>query len=588
MPSETSGRSASHASPFTMVMGPKDAVESFFQALQRFGFGRLAAILGAGAGVAAVLASVLLHVGQAPNELLYSNLDLKEAQQITADLDQAGIKYELKGDGSTIMVDRENKDKARVLLAGKGLPTSGSVGYEIFDNAPTLGQTEFVQNINQQRALQGELERTIKSLHGITSAKVNLVMPKRELFEDEAAKPTASVVVGLSGADLTGDQVRAIRNLIAGAVPNLKADDVTLLDDRGHTLAVGGQDDATLDGAGAQHKSEIEESLRKRLQSIVEGIVGPGAARVMVTAQLDPTSTTQEKIAYDPDGSVVHTQQTTESKDSNSEPGVNGVTTASANIPGGQQPAGNSGAATSTSGTTGETTQYDTSSTKTTTVTGPGQLKKLNVSVAVDDIDIPSKDGKAPDTFQKRPDADMQKIHDLVAAAAGIDTTRGDQLQVINVRFSHNADGLAAGAKKSMFDFDKDDIMRAAEMGVLVLVALLVIFLVARPLLKFINGGAAANYLAAANSNGQLAMPAGAGAGGLAPAAAVAGGPSPLSISGGASGGGIVPVQEAEQRIDIARIEGQVKASSVKKVSEFVDRHPEESLSILRGWLHDS
>jgi len=181
----------------------------------------------------------------------------------------------------------------------------------------------------------------------------------------------------------------------------------------------------------------------------------------------------------------------------------------------------------------------------------------------------------------------MQKIHDLVAAAAGIDTTRGDQLQVINVRFNHNVDGFGLGAKKSMLDFDKNDLMRGAEMGVLVLVALLTIFMVARPLLKFINGGGAGNYLAAANSGGQLAMAAGPAGGHAAGLSAVtAGGSSPLSITGG--GGGIVPVQEQDQRIDIARIEGQVKASSVKKVSEFVDRHPEESLSILRGWLHDA
>jgi flagellar M-ring protein FliF len=569
-----------------MVVGQKDAVESFFQALQRFGIGRLTAILGAGAGVAAVLASVLLHVGAQPEALLYSNLDLKEAQQITADLDQAGIKYQLKGDGSTVMVDRDSVDKARLLLAGKGLPTAGSVGYEIFDNAPTLGQTEFVQNLDNQRALEGELSRTIKTLHGIASARVHLVMPKRELFEDETGKPTASVVVGLAGADLNGDQVRAIRNLIAGAVPNLKADDVTLLDDRGHALAIGGENDATLDGAGAEHKSEVEESLRKRLQSIVEGIVGPGAARVMVTAQLDPTSTTQEKVAYDPDGSVVHTTQTSDAKDSNSDPTTNGATTASNQIPGGTG-ATAGGSSTSTSGTNSETTQYDTSSTKTTTVTGAGELKKLNVSVAVDDLDIPSKDGKTPDTFQKRPDADMQKIHDLVAAAAGIDTTRGDQLQVINVRFDHNVDALGSGAKKSMLDFDKNDIMRAAEMGVLVLVALLVIFMVARPLLKFINGGGANTYLGAANG-GALAMAGGGGQMAMAGASAVSGvGSSPLAIGGGSSGA-VVSQQEAETRIDIARIEGQVKASSVKKVSEFVDRHPEQSLSILRGWLHDT
>ena len=564
-------------------------MESFFQALQRFGIGRLTAILGAGAGVAAVLAAVLLHVGQEPEALLYSNLDLKEASQITADLDQAGIKYSTKGDGSTIMVDRGAVDKAKLLLAGKGLPTSGGVGYEIFDNAPTLGQTEFVQNLDNQRALEGELGRTIRTIRGISSARVHLVMPKRELFEDEAAKPTASVVVGLAGPDLGGEQVRVIRNLIASAVPNLKVSDVTVADDRGHALALGGEDDSNLSGVDAQHKGEVEESLRKRLQSVVETITGPGAARVMVTASLDPTSMTQEKLAYDPDGSVVHTTQTSESKDQNSDPSVNGATTATNNIPGGQGGT-TGGSSTSTSGQQTETTQYDTSSTKTTTVTAPGEIKKLSVSVAVDDLDVPSKDGKTPDTFQKRTDADMQKIHDLVAAAAGIDTTRGDQLQVINVRFDHNIDGAGTAGKKSMFDFDKDDLMRAAEMAVLFVVALLTIFMVARPLLKFINGGGATSYLAAANSGGALAMPGGAAAPGMGGAAlaGVAAGSSPLSISGGGGGGGVVPVQEAEQRIDIARIEGQVKASSVKKVSEFVDRHPEESVSILRGWLHDS
>lgn len=565
-------------------------MESFFQALQRFGIGRLTAILGAGAGIAAVLMAVTLHLGQPPQELLYSNLDPKEAGQIGTILDQAGIKFTLQGD-STIMVERGAKDRARVLLSEKNLPTSGGVGYEIFDNAPTLGQTEFVQNINNQRALEGELARTIRTIRGISSARVQLVMPKRELFEDEAAKPTASVVVGLSGPDLGSEQVRVIRNLIASAVPNLKVADVTVADDRGHALALGGEDDGNLSGADAQHKSEVEESLRKRLQSVVESIVGPGAARVMVTAALDPTSTTQEKVAFDPDGSVIHTTQTSESKDQNSDPSVNGATTATNNIPGGQGGTAG-GSSTSTSGQQTETTQYDTSSTKTTTVTAPGEIKKLSVSVAVDDLDIPSKDGKAPDTFQKRTDADMQKIHDLVAAAAGIDTTRGDQLQVINVRFDHNVDSVGAAGKKSMFDFDKNDLMRAAEMAVLFVVALLTIFMVARPLLKFINGGGATNYLAAANSGGQLAMPAGAGAsagiGSVALAGAAPAGSSPLSISGGGGGGGIVPIQEAEQRIDIARIEGQVKASSVKKVSEFVDRHPEESLSILRGWLHDS
>ena len=164
-------------------------MESFINALQRFGIGRLAAIVGVAAGVAAALFALVFNAGSEPKGLLYSNLDLKEAGSITQALDQAGIKYDLKGDGSTIMVPRDKVASARILLSGKGLPTSGSVGYEIFDQASPLGQTDFIQNLNRQRALEGELARTIRSLQGVSSARVHLVLPKRQLFDDEAESP---------------------------------------------------------------------------------------------------------------------------------------------------------------------------------------------------------------------------------------------------------------------------------------------------------------------------------------------------------------------------------------------------------------
>ena len=543
-------------------------------------------ILGIAVGLVGVLAAVFLHLGAQPQALLFSNLDLKEAGEITQNLDQAGIKWQSQGDGSTIMVNRDEVAKARMMLASKGLPTQASVGYEIFDNAPALGQTEFVQNLNNQRALEGELARTIRSIKGISSARVLLVMPKRELFSDEAQSPTASVVLGIAGNDLTGDQVRAIRNLVASAVPNLKSDKVTVVDDRNHLLAAAGDDDTALNGTGLAHKNEVEESLRKRVKDIVEGVVGPGAARVTVTAALDPTSTTKESVEYNPDGQVVRSEQTNESTDKTTSPDSNGVTTASANIPGGQQ-APNIALSGNQSGTNSETKNYQISTTKTTTITSASEIKKLAVSVAVDDVIVPSKDGKSPDTFTKRSADDMKKINDLVAAAVGIDATRGDQLQVVNVRFNHDIGSTLGGvaAKTPLMDFDKNDIMRAAEIGVLTLVALLTIFLVARPLMKFINSGPT-TYLAAANNGGQMAVAGGA----PMPAGMVAAGaPGAAQVAFQAPAGQApVPYQEVDPRIDIARIEGQVKASSVKKVSEFVDRHPEESVSILRGWLHDS
>ncbi|CAL4868940.1 hypothetical protein MMA231_03229 [Asticcacaulis sp. MM231] len=560
-------------------------VDSFFAGLQKFGVGRLTAILGAAAGAAAVMAAIILNISAQPQSLLYANLDLKEASEVTQALDQAGIKYEVKGDGSTIMVDRDKVASTRLLVSGKGLVTSGSVGYELFDTAPVLGQTESVQNLNNKRALEGELARTISSLKGISSTRVHLVMPDRALFSDTAQSPTASVVVGLSGSDLGPDQIRAIRNLVASAVPNLKPDSVTLVDDRNHLLAAGGEGEDSLNGMGSARKSEVEDTLRKRITDIVEGVVGQGAARVTVTAALDQTSTTKEQVEYNPDGQVVRSSRTDEGNEQTSDPNSAGATTATANIPNGTQQAPSISTAGNSSKTTSEITNFEISTTKTTSVTAPGEVKKLAVAVVVDGVLTPSKDGKAPPAYAPRSAEDMQKIETLVKAAMGYDEPRGDQVQVANIRFNHGTlDVAGTEAKASMFDFDKNDIMRAAEVGVLLLVALLVIFLVARPLVKFING--TPNYLVAANG-GMVTGPGGvaiAGAGAM-PGVAGPDGNFP-QIAGG--GGGMVPSVAETSGIDIARIEGQVKASSVKKVSEFVDRHPEELVSILRSWLHDS
>src|SRR5690606_26217346 len=151
--------------------------------------------------------------GQAPDALLYSNLDLREASEITTALDSAGIKYSSRGDGSTIFVSRDEVGSARMLVAGKGLVTSGSVGYEIFDNQSVLGQTEFQQNLNEKRALEGELARTILAYRGIRTARVHIVMPRREMFQAQTSEPSAAVVVGVGGRALSAEQVQAIRNV---------------------------------------------------------------------------------------------------------------------------------------------------------------------------------------------------------------------------------------------------------------------------------------------------------------------------------------------------------------------------------------
>jgi len=542
-------------------------------ALQRFGFGRLAAILGIGAGVAAALFAVTMGLGQ-PKALLYSNLDLKEAGSITQSLDQSGIKYEVKGDGSTILVPRDQVASTRLMLSSKGLPTAASVGYEIFDNQSAMGQTDFVQQLNRQRALEGELGRTIRALDGITAARVHLVLPKRQLFEEEANQPSAAVSIGVGGREPGPDQVRAIQNLVAGAVPNLKPDRVTVVDQHAKTLSGG---DTGMAAEADGRKSEVEQRIAKQVKTLVEGIVGAGKARVNVTADVDLAQVTTHKEVYDPDGQVTLSESTTDEKSQEGTTGGNVQASAAAKIPGGStvDPGGD---VSNNSGKQESTTNYQNSKTVTTEIREPGAVKKISVAVAVDGVTAPpGKNGK-PGAYTPRSAAEMAQIEQLVQAAVGYDQTRGDMVRVINVKFPSADDAEGVTAANPLMGFDKNDIMRFAELGVLGIVAVLMMLFIVRPLLR-----------GALGSGGPMAMLA--GPGGAQIAAGPEGQPMQISVDPLTGAQMSLPApgaEQIEQKIDIARIEGQVKASSVKRVAEFVDKHPEESVSIIRSWLHET
>jgi flagellar M-ring protein FliF len=556
-------------------------VNSFFDALQRFGIGRLAAILGVGGGAAAILLTIGLNLGGEPMGLLYSNLDLHEAGSMTQALDQAAIKYQIKGDGSTILVARDRVASTRLMLASKGLPTSDSVGYEIFDTQNALGQTDFVQQLNMKRATEGELARTIRALDGVTFARVHLVLPERQLFQDGADKASASVTIGVGSRDPSMDQVRAVQNLVAGAVPNLKPDGVTVIDQHGKTLSAAG--DTSLDGKAAQDaKASIEDGIRDRIRSLIEGVVGVGKARVQVSADVDMSQVTTQQEKYDPDGQVVRSEQTNETSARQNQSSGGGPvpgTSASNNIPGAAVTANVNGEASGDqSNGTESTTNYEISKTVTTQIQQPGTVKRLSVAVAVDGVTAPGKNGK-PGPYTARTAEEMQRLDALVKAAIGYSTSRGDTVQVINVRFPDAEDGEGVSAASPLMGFDKNDMMRTVELIVLAMVAIMTLLFVVRPLVRGATAG-----------GGGGGFPALGGGGGGAQLTRVVTMPEGHQVTVDATTGQplALPGPDIDQKIDIARIEGQVKASSIKRVSEFVDKHPEESVSILRSWLHES
>jgi flagellar M-ring protein FliF len=548
-------------------------LDKFLGAIQKFGVGRLAALIGVAAGAIAVIAAVVLMLGKQPNELLLSNVDPKESAAATAALDQAGIKYETKGDGSTIYVPRDKVNSARQLIFTKGLVTSGSVGYEIFDSSSALGQTDFVQQLNRQRALQGELERTIQGWDGVRAARVHLVMPKRQLFEEDAEKPTAAVTVSMA-REPSADMVRAVQNLVAGSVAGMKPDAVNVIDQHGKTLSAG--NDETLAGKAAQDaKTQAEARIGKTVKELIDGVLGPGKARVNVTADLDLNRVTTQERKFDPDGQVVRSESTNENSSSETKNDDTGGVTSTQNIPG-QQPNGFQPLGSRQNGNE-SVTNYEISESTRTTVQEPGAVRKIAVAVAVDGLTAPAgKDGK-PGAYTPRTAEEMAQLEQLVKTAVGFDQARGDQVSVVNVRFTQPEDqGL--GKAGLLSNLDKNDIMRFAELGVLAAVALLILLFAVRPFLKSLNAAPSTPLgmaLAAPPVTRMVTL-----SDGTTQEVIVDQTGAPMALAG--------PASDIDQRIDIAKIEGQVKASSIKRVSEFVEKHPEESVAILRSWLHES
>jgi flagellar M-ring protein FliF len=566
-------------------------VNNLVRLLLQSGPARIFAAIGATAFVAALVFGVVFRMGGEDNSLLFSGLDLKEAGEITAKLDQAGIAYQLTGDGSTVMVPRSKVLGARMMLSADGLPTRGSVGYEIFDKSDALGATQFMQNLNRLRALEGELARSIASLDGVASARVHLVLPERQLFEREQQQPTASIVLKLNRDTLGSGEVKAIRNLVASATPGLSPSKVTILDESGNLLAAAQSDgDAGVNEASDSQQTAAEERIRRTVQNIVDGIVGPGAARVQVTAELDLNKVQQTSETFDPEGRVVRSTQTVSDTSSEAKTSAGGAASASNNVPSGGGGSSGDGDANSAERTE-ETTNYEISKTTKTEIIESGRIRRLSVAVAVDGTLTPAADGKGEPTWAARSPEDVQRITALVRAAVGYDEARGDKVEVVAARFARPATAGTEAAKPGLLDFKNGDLMRGAEIGAALIAALALII--------FVMGPMAAGLSKSPNSV-TLIEGGGGGGGGATMIAGAQGGQQQMLVVPGASQHAMANAPpmasalpgpagaEPEPLIDVARIRGQVRASSTKKIGEVVEQHPEESASIIRGWLNNA
>src|SRR4051812_20034700 len=467
-------------------MAGAQSVQGLVEFIRTLGAARLGAMAAVTAALIGMFGFIILRVTAPQMSPVFTDLTPGDSAAIIKDLERQGIAYELKNDGAIVMVPRDKMTRIRMKLAEGGLPKGGGVGYEIFDKSDTLGATSFVQNINHLRALEGELARTIKAIDRVQAARVHLVLPERPLFSRDKIEPSASIVLRVRGA-LEAAQVRAIQHLIASAVNGLKPQRVSVVDETGNLLADGAAGaDTAIGGLGQERQAGLERRLRDQIESIVSSVVGPGRARVQLSAEFDFNRITETYDKFDPEGRVVRSSQTREESSANGG-GQEGQVSVSNELPGGQQGQQNQPAQASRdqSKKTEEVINYEISRSTKTEVTEGGRVKRVSAAVLVDGSY--AKNDKGDVVYQPRSKEELDRIGALVRTAIGFDQKRGDQIELVNLRF---AEAPAAQIQEpssgllSFLQFTKDDIMRAIELAVMALLGLVAVLVVVGPLVR--------------------------------------------------------------------------------------------------------
>jgi flagellar M-ring protein FliF len=564
-------------------------VDSLKKLMQQVGSTRL--IIAAGVTLAVLGGLIWLTVrAQQPNMvLLYADLDPSAAGAISEKLKTANIPFEASADGSSIRAPENRLGEIRMMLAGEQL--GGGVGYELLDKQDALGTTSFLQQVNHLRAMEGELARTIQSLQSVAHARVHLVVPQQQLFEQQHRTPSASVILKTRG-QLAPSKVNAIRHLVASSVPELEPGRISIVDQNGTLLARADGNNAGIGDESNERQSIVEQRLRTQVETLLERIVGPGRVRIEVSALLDMSQVREQAEVYDPDKQVVARSTSVEKNDQNKDSESGGEVSVANNLPEADAATGEPGTSSqSNSAETSEQFDYANSKTMTTTVRESGSIKRLSVAVLVDGAYTPNGDAKM--TYSARTAAELEQYKRLVQNAVGFDEERGDTVEVVNLRFANDPE-VAAGKTDSALPFGltSADLVRLLQTAVLVIALIAALLLVVRPLMRRAERDSANGLQPTGPGIPQLDGPHGHLA--IAPPSdddmrellsrAAAGDEDAIAILEARRNGNQSGV---ENEIDIAQIEGRLKTSAVRKVGEVIERNPAEAASVIRQWMYN-
>lgn len=520
-----------------------------------------------GAAAAVLLTAIGLFAFRGSGQsmaLLYGGVDLNEAAHMVEDLTKAHIPNRTNSDGTSIYVPQNQVASARLLLAKDGLPSGGSVGYELFDKSATLTSTQFEQTINETRAMEGELERSIRLLQGVRNVRVHLVLPHRDLFSTQTSPSQASVVLDIGrGGRIAPDGIQAIQNLVAAAVPGLRPQNISIVDTRGDVLAKPGDPDSPDGQANSLEKFRHaeEQRLAQAAEEILIPTLGSGhvRARAAVTINTDEIHETEEN--YDPNQQVLRSQQTTSDKSVNTEATPN--TTVANNLPNAN--ANQNNRTGSNDDREEETDNYEIGKrVRIISQTRP-RVSRISLAVLVDGTY--SKDKAGNDVWKPLDTAEVERLTALVRTAVGYDKSRGDEVNVVSMRFMAEPEG-AFGAESSSL-FTRDTLIYVAEWVVPILLAVGAIFLAIRPILR--RGKNLPELLATTPLETLPGAPPGAAAVGQIPGQP---GPALAAVEG-----------NVDDTVSIEGIEGKLRMAALTKVSDRIEQSPRETIFIIRNWL---
>lgn len=445
------------------------------------------AMVGLGVGIVATITGLFFWAGETTYVPLMTNLNAEDSASIIRVLHDKHIPFKVDPTGKMVSIPPESLYDLRLELASQGMPQSSVVGYEVFDKQ-SLGTTSFVQKVNQKRALEGEITRTITTIKGVRHARVHLAMPQKSTFVEDQKKSTASVALDLDpGTVLNDKQVYGIGNLVARAIEGMEVNDVVIVDSNGKVLSKNSND--PLSAATANNldfEQKVESDYEHRIENILNRIVGEGHVVAKVTADLDFSQVAETQTIVDGDSSAIISMEKRSENMNGTRPGPMGLSGAVSNRPD-QPPAANGGEVHTETGKNNEVTNYEVPKTIRRTTKPTGTVKRLSVAVLIDgkQVRTTGKDGVVQSKVEDWPVERIKEFEGLVASAVGIDKKRGDILEIRNMEFSHED---FEEANRVIAEKDrKSYIQNMVTYGVIGLAILLFFFFVVRPFVKWLT-----------------------------------------------------------------------------------------------------